>query len=103
MKISGIQKLTLLDFPGKVACTIFTPGCNLRCPFCHNASLVFSCTDEIGEESVVMKLTQEETYNFEPGKMAFVQIRVYKSAYEAPGSKCLPVPVWPSLDTRILP
>ena len=51
MKISGIQKLTLLDFPGKVACTIFTPGCNLRCPFCHNASLVFSCTDEIGEES----------------------------------------------------
>ena len=53
MKISGIQKLTLLDFPGKVACTIFTPGCNLRCPFCHNASLVFSCTDEIGEESVL--------------------------------------------------
>ena len=53
MKISGIQKLTLLDFPGKVACTIFTPGCNLRCPFCHNASLVFSCADEIGEESVL--------------------------------------------------
>ena len=53
MKISGIQKLTLLDFPGKVACTVFTPGCNLRCPFCHNASLVFSCTDEIGEESVL--------------------------------------------------
>lgn len=53
MKISGIQKLTLLDFPGKVACTIFTPGCNLRCPFCHNASLVFSCVDEIGEESVL--------------------------------------------------
>ena len=53
MKISGIQKLTLLDFPGKVACTIFTPGCNLRCPFCHNATLVFSCTDEIGEESVL--------------------------------------------------
>ena len=53
MKISGIQKLTLLDYPGKVACTIFTPGCNLRCPFCHNASLVFSCADEIGEESVL--------------------------------------------------
>ena len=53
MKISGIQKLTLLDFPGKVACTVFTPGCNLRCPFCHNATLVFSCTDEIGEESVL--------------------------------------------------
>ncbi len=36
----GLQKLTLLDFPGKVACTIFTFGCNFRCPFCHNASLV---------------------------------------------------------------
>lgn len=58
---------------------------------------------EIEEDSVVMNLTQEETHNFEPGKMAFVQIRAYKSAYEAPGSKCWPVPVWPSLDTRILP
>ena len=53
MKISGLQKLTLLDYPGKVACTVFTPGCNLRCPFCHNATLVFSCTDEIGEENVL--------------------------------------------------
>lgn len=40
MKISGLQKLTLLDYPGEVACTVFTGGCNLRCPFCHNASLV---------------------------------------------------------------
>lgn len=40
MNISGLQKLTLLDFPGKLACTIFTAGCNFRCPFCHNASLV---------------------------------------------------------------
>ena len=40
MVFSGFQKLTLLDFPGKVACTLFTSGCNLRCPFCHNASLV---------------------------------------------------------------
>lgn len=39
MLISGLQKLTLLDYPGLVACTVFTPGCNLRCPFCHNASL----------------------------------------------------------------
>ena len=36
----GLQKLTLLDFPGKLACTVFTGGCNFRCPFCHNASLV---------------------------------------------------------------
>lgn len=40
MIIQGLQKLTLLDYPGKVACTIFTAGCNFRCPFCHNASLV---------------------------------------------------------------
>ena len=40
MRISGLQKLTLLDFPGKVACTVFTGGCNFRCPFCHNAPLV---------------------------------------------------------------
>ena len=52
MKISGLQKLTLLDYPGKVACTVFTPGCNLRCPFCHNASLVFSCAGEIDEETI---------------------------------------------------
>ncbi len=40
MVVQGLQKLTLLDYPGKVACTIFTAGCNFRCPFCHNASLV---------------------------------------------------------------
>lgn len=40
MLIQGLQKLTLLDYPEKVACTIFTGGCNFRCPFCHNASLV---------------------------------------------------------------
>lgn len=40
MKISGLQKMTLLDYPGKVACTIFLGGCNLRCPFCHNSELL---------------------------------------------------------------
>ena len=40
MRIAGLQKLTLLDFPGTVACTVFTGGCNFRCPFCHNAALV---------------------------------------------------------------
>ena len=40
MRIQGVQKVTLLDFPGCVACTVFTLGCNFRCPFCHNASLV---------------------------------------------------------------
>ena len=40
MKIYGLQKLTLLDYPGKTACTLFTGGCNFRCPFCHNSNLV---------------------------------------------------------------
>ena len=50
MHISGLQKTTLLDFPGKVACTVFLAGCNLRCPFCHNASLVTSTPEEAMEE-----------------------------------------------------
>lgn len=41
MNIAGLQKLTLVDYPEKTAATLFTPGCNFRCPFCHNASLVF--------------------------------------------------------------
>ena len=40
MRIAGLQKLTLLDYPGKTACTVFTPGCDFRCPFCHNADVV---------------------------------------------------------------
>ena len=55
MLISGLQKLTLLDYPGKVACTVFTGGCNFRCPFCHNASLVLPqrLTQDITEEEVL--------------------------------------------------
>jgi pyruvate formate lyase activating enzyme len=40
MKIHGLQKMTLLDFPGRVACTVFIGGCDFRCPFCHNFELV---------------------------------------------------------------
>ncbi len=40
MKISGLQRLTLLDYPGRVACTVFLGGCNFRCPFCHNSQLL---------------------------------------------------------------
>ena len=41
VRFYGLQKLTLLDYPGNMACTVFTGGCNFRCPFCHNRSLVF--------------------------------------------------------------
>ncbi len=40
MKIHGLQKMTLLDFPGRVACTVFFGGCDMRCPYCHNAELL---------------------------------------------------------------
>lgn len=50
MRISGLQKTTLLDYPGKVACTVFLAGCNLRCPFCHNASLVVRPAESVIEE-----------------------------------------------------
>lgn len=45
MNIQGLQKMTLLDYPGKVAATVFTGGCNFRCPYCHNASLVLNDRD----------------------------------------------------------
>lgn len=53
MIIKGIQKLTLLDFPGRVACTVFTAGCNFRCPFCHNASLVLGGSDGFINENEI--------------------------------------------------
>ena len=55
MHITGLQKLTLLDFPERIACTVFISGCNLRCPFCHNASLVVtnSQEDHISEDELI--------------------------------------------------
>ena len=50
MRIAGLQKMTLLDFPGRVAATVFLPGCNFRCPFCHNSPLLRG-TDELSEDS----------------------------------------------------
>ncbi len=50
MEINGLMKLTLLDYPGKSACTVFFGGCNFRCPFCHNASLVRGMGERISEE-----------------------------------------------------
>lgn len=57
MVIKSIQKTTLLDYPGKVACTIFLAGCNMKCSFCHNASLVFNYDK-------ANFLTYEETMDF---------------------------------------
>ena len=55
MHIHGLQKLAMVDYPGKLAATVFTGGCNLRCPFCHNALLVtrLAETPEIPEQEVL--------------------------------------------------
>jgi len=63
MKIHGFQKTTLLDFPGKVACIAFTAGCNLRCPFCHNAFLV----TEIDKNAEISKEEIFEYINLRKG------------------------------------
>ena len=62
MNICGLQKLTLLDYPGHTACTVFTGGCNYRCPFCHNASLVLRNNDGkgIGEEELLAFLLERQ-------------------------------------------
>ena len=59
---NGFQKMTLLDFPGKVACTLFTGGCNMRCPFCHNALLVKEAAElqEISEETILSYLKKRQ-------------------------------------------
>ena len=64
MRISGLQKLAMVDFPGKLAATVFTGGCNLRCPFCHNAPLVnrVAETPELSEEEVLAFLKSRKGF-----------------------------------------
>ena len=52
--VNGLAKLTLLDYPGHTAATVFLAGCNMRCPFCHNAPLVthVHCTEQISEDEL---------------------------------------------------
>lgn len=50
MKLYGLQKMTLLDFPGRVACTVFLGGCDFRCPWCHNYELAVGSAEAVMEE-----------------------------------------------------
>ena len=59
MRIYGLQKLTLLDFPGKTACTVFTAGCNFRCPFCHNAELLDGSVPGVMDDEEFLKQLDE--------------------------------------------
>ena len=53
MKIYGLQKMTLLDYPGHVGCTVFLGGCDFRCPFCHNYELACAVSEPVMEEEAL--------------------------------------------------
>ena len=56
MKFSGLQKISLIDYPGKVASVLFTPGCNLRCPFCHNWRIVVDPKPPFLQEATALEI-----------------------------------------------
>ena len=64
MKLHGIQKMTLLDFPGVVSCTIFLGGCDFRCPFCHNFELIDGTAQPV--------MTDDELIDFLKGRKALL-------------------------------
>jgi len=64
MRMGGFQKFSLIDYPGKISCVIFTQGCNLRCPFCHNPELVipeaFNTPIDEGEVRSFLRMRADE-------------------------------------------
>jgi pyruvate formate lyase activating enzyme len=58
MKFSGLQKTSLIDYPNKVASVLFTPGCNLRCPFCHNWRIVVDPKPPFLQEATVFEILE---------------------------------------------
>ena len=59
MKIHGLQKMTLLDYPGRVACTVFFGGCDMRCPFCHNAELLDGSAPPVMDEQELLAFLEK--------------------------------------------
>lgn len=68
MEIGGLQKLTLIDYPGKIACTVFTVGCNFRCPWCYSAELVLPEKIEIQP-----KIPEKEFFDFLEGRKGLIE------------------------------
>ncbi|MEA3485352.1 MAG: anaerobic ribonucleoside-triphosphate reductase activating protein, partial [Candidatus Aerophobetes bacterium] len=60
MNIGGFQKISLIDYPGHLTAIIWTPGCNLRCPFCYNRDLVFGETPLIKEKTIFDHLKKRQ-------------------------------------------
>ena len=65
LKIHGLQKMTLLDFPGRVACTVFFGGCDMRCPFCHNAELLDGSAPPVMDEQELLAFLEKRKPNFD--------------------------------------
>ena len=86
MVIHGFQKLTLLDYPGRTACTVFLSGCNFRCPFCHNAPLL-TAAGEDGMDFMRRFMPALKDHLTEDG-LAVVEIGDGREAFEA---------IWPDL------
>ena len=59
MRIVGLQKMTLLDYPGRVACTVFLGGCNFRCPFCHNSELLDGTAEPIMAQQTLLSFLEK--------------------------------------------
>ena len=58
MKLHGLQKMTLLDFPGRVACTVFLGGCDFRCPFCHNFELIDGTAQPVMDDAELIRFLE---------------------------------------------
>ena len=61
MKILGLEKVSFVDYEGKICATIFTGGCNFRCPFCHNSSLVNQTATSYSEEEILAYLAERKS------------------------------------------
>lgn len=61
MIINGLQKLTLLDFPGHTACTVFLAGCDMKCPFCHNSELIDASAPALMTDDELMVFLKKRT------------------------------------------
>ena len=83
MQICGLQKTTLLDYPGYVASTIFLSNCNFRCPFCHNGDLVLhpASLNVYSETEVLEFLTTRKHLKIEDGKVTYtLKVKAAKPA-----------------------
>ncbi len=69
MIFGGLQKHSLIDYPGKISCVLFVSGCNFDCPYCHNPDLVQGC----GQDEQGAALTEEEAYRFLEERRGFLE------------------------------